>query len=131
MTSYHSHGVKLSDNQKAKLAKALKNNSAITIRLAKNELSGHDMLMLTKTQINSIKKAMRNGTGVDIKISKSQIRKAVMEGGSLWSSLEQNSYLMLQKQSQKRSQHLLPVRYLVGLISELSRFLERDNEVVF
>ena len=30
---------------------------------------------------------MNNGTGVDTKISKSQIRKAVMEGGSLWSSL--------------------------------------------
>ena len=30
---------------------------------------------------------MRNGTGTDVKISKSQIRKAVQEGGSLWSSL--------------------------------------------
>ena len=30
---------------------------------------------------------MRNGTGTDVKISKRQIRKAVQEGGSLWSSL--------------------------------------------
>ena len=34
--------------QKEKLAKALKNNSAITIRLDKNELNGRDELMLTK-----------------------------------------------------------------------------------
>ena len=73
MTSY-SYEVKLSSGQKEKLARALKNNSAITIRLAKNQLSGPDVLM--------IKKAMHN-----IKISESQIRKAVMEGGSLWSSL--------------------------------------------
>ena len=30
---------------------------------------------------------MRNGTGADVKISKTQIRKAVQEEGSLWSSL--------------------------------------------
>ena len=52
MTSYFTHGVTLSLGQKNKLAKALRNNSAITIRLAKNELNGPDQLMLTKTQIN-------------------------------------------------------------------------------
>ena len=87
MTTYYSHGVSLSEGQRSKLTKAYKNNSAITIRLAKNELNGSDELMLTKTQINKIKRAMKNGTGVDIKISKTQIRKAVKNGGSLWSSL--------------------------------------------
>ena len=87
MTTYHSYGVKLSNNQKAKLAKAVRNNSAITLRLSKNELTGPDQLMLTKTQLKRIQKAILNSTGVDIKISKSQIRKAVQEGGSLWSSL--------------------------------------------
>ena len=43
--------------------------------------------MLTKTQINKIRKAAECGTGVDINISKTQIRKSVIEGGSLWSSL--------------------------------------------
>ena len=42
--------------------------------------------MLTKTQINKIKKAMKNGTGVDIMISMSQRRKAVKEGGNLFTS---------------------------------------------
>ena len=87
MTSYHSHGVKLSQGKKQKLAKALRNNSAITIRLSHDELNGPDQLMLTKTQINRSRKSMANGTGSDIKISKTQIRKAVKMGGSLWSSL--------------------------------------------
>ena len=83
MTSYYSHGVSLSDGQRQKLARAYQNNSAITIRLNKNELTGNDELMLNRTQLNRIKKAMNNGTGVDIKISKTQIRKAVKHGGSL------------------------------------------------
>ena len=87
MTTYYPHGVKLSENQKAKLAKAVKNNSAITIRLSKNVLTGSDQLMVTKTQLKRIQKAMKKGTGADVKISKTQIRKAVQEGGSLWSSL--------------------------------------------
>ena len=87
MTSYYSHGVSLSDGQRQKLARAYQNNSAITILLNKNELTGNDELMLNRTQLNRIKKAMNNGTGVDIKINKTQIRKAVKHGGSLWSSL--------------------------------------------
>ena len=43
--------------------------------------------MLTKTQVNKIQKAVANKTGVDIKISKTQIRKSVKHGGSLFSSL--------------------------------------------
>ena len=53
-----------------KLSRAYNNNSAITIRLARNELSGPHELMLTKTQINKLRKAMSQGTGSDIKISK-------------------------------------------------------------
>ena len=87
MTTYHSYGVSLSQGQRDKLAKAYRTNSAITIRLTVDELSGNDQLMLTKRQINKLMKAGRQGKGSDIKISKSQIRKAVVHGGSLWSSL--------------------------------------------
>ena len=62
MTTYHLHGVKLSIGQKDKLARALRNNSAITIRSSNSELTGPDQLMLTKTQINRLKKAMQNKT---------------------------------------------------------------------
>jgi len=85
--SYVKYGVKLSAGQREKLAKALLNKSAITIRLTKSDLTGSDQLMLTRTQLKRIQKAMKNKTGVDLKISKTQIRHLVQEGGSLWSSL--------------------------------------------
>ena len=87
MTTYHTYGVTLSEGQRKKLAKAYQTNSAITIRLSANELTGNDQLILTKRQIAKLVKSKRQGKGSDIKISKSQIRKVVVKGGSLWSSL--------------------------------------------
>ena len=87
MTKYYPYGVSLSKGQLEKLSRAYNNNSVITIRLTRNELSGPHELMLTKTQINKLKKAMSQGTGSDIKISKTQIRRAVRQGGSFWGSL--------------------------------------------
>ena len=87
MTSYYEYHVNLSKGQKEKLAKAVTNSSPITLRLAKNELAGNDELMLTKSQINKLQKAKQKSTGVEIKISKTQIRKSVKQGGSLWTSL--------------------------------------------
>ena len=87
MTKYYPYGVSLSKGQLEKLSRAYNNNSAISIRLARKKLSGPHELMLTKTQINKLTKAMSQGTGSDIKISKTQIRKAVKQGGSLWGSL--------------------------------------------
>ena len=43
-------------DQKDKLARALSNKSAITIRLTKSDLTGSDDMMLTKTQLKRIKK---------------------------------------------------------------------------
>ena len=53
--SYIQYGVKLSSGQKYRLAKALSNKSAITIRLTKSDLTGSDQLMLTKTQLKNSK----------------------------------------------------------------------------
>ena len=87
MTKYYPYGVSLSEGQLEKLSRAYNNNSAITIRLDRKELSGPHELMLTKTQINKLRKAMSQGTGSDIKISKTQMIKAVKQGGRLWESL--------------------------------------------
>ena len=57
MATNYPHGVELSQGQRQKLARAFKINSAITIRLAKDEFNGSDELMLTKTQINRLKTA--------------------------------------------------------------------------
>ena len=85
--TYVKYGVKLSADQKKKLAKAVNDKSAITLRLNNNDLKGDDMLMLTQTQIKRIKKSILNKTGTDLKISKTQIRKVIQKGGSLFSSL--------------------------------------------
>ena len=69
MKNYYSYGVSLSKGQLVKLSRAYNNNSAATIRLANNELSGSYELMLTKTQINKLKTVMSQGVGSDIKIS--------------------------------------------------------------
>ena len=64
--------------------RAYKNNSAITIQLTKNEVSGPRELSLTKTQLMKIHKAMKSGvqcSRADIIISKTQIRKSVKYGG--------------------------------------------------
>ena len=87
MVNYFEYGVNLSEGQKTNLAKAIRNGSELTLRLKKNQLSGHDELILTQTQINKIKKAVANQSGVDLKIPKSRIRQSVREGGSLFSSL--------------------------------------------
>ncbi|PFX29617.1 Pulmonary surfactant-associated protein D [Stylophora pistillata] len=87
MTTYHPYGVALSEGQRKKLAKAYTSQSAITLRLSHNELSGPDEMMLTKTQINRIQKAASTGKGVDLKISKTQIRKVAQQGGNLFTSL--------------------------------------------
>ena len=79
--------VHLSQGQKAKLAKAIKDGSALKLRLSKNALSGPDELMLSPRQIAKLQKAKKNNTGAEISFSKSSIRKSVKHGGSLWTSL--------------------------------------------
>ena len=79
--------VHLSQGQKAKLAKAIKDGSALKLRLGKNALSGNDELLLSSRQIAKLQKAKRNNSGVEISFSKSSIRKSVKHGGSLWTSL--------------------------------------------
>ena len=79
--------VNLSQGQKAKLAKAIRDGSALKLRLSKNALSGNDELLLSPRQIAKLEKAKRNNSGVEISFSKSSIRKSIKHGGSLWTSL--------------------------------------------
>ena len=59
MTNYLEYGVKLTDGQKTNLARAIKTNRELTLRLKNDQLKGGDELMLTKTQVNKIKKAIK------------------------------------------------------------------------
>ena len=87
MTTYIEYGVKLSNGQKSKLLKAIKNKTPLTLRLKHSNLKGPDELMLTERQIAKIKKSLANGKGSDIKISQTQISHSVKHGGNLLSSL--------------------------------------------
>ena len=87
MTTYFPYKVNLSEGQKKKLGKAFKANCAITLRLSGNQTSGNDELMLTANQKKRITKAAALGKGVEIKISKTQIRKVMKQGGSLFSAI--------------------------------------------
>ena len=87
MTTYHPYKVNLSKGQKSKLGRAFKANSALTLRLSAKQTSGNDELMLTANQIKRIVKAASQGKGVEIKISKTQIRKVMKQGGSLFSAI--------------------------------------------
>ena len=87
MTTYHPYKIDLSRGQKKKLAKAIKSNCAITLRLDVDQTTGIDELMLTTNQIKRIKKAVDLDTGVELRISKTQIRKVTRQGGSLFSAV--------------------------------------------
>ena len=87
MTTYFPYKVNLSEGQNKKLGKAFKANSALTLRLSGTQTSGNDELMLTANQKKRIAKAAALGKGVEIKISKSQIRKVMKQGGSLFSAI--------------------------------------------
>ena len=87
MTNYVSYSINLTDCQKRSLRQAYTTNTALVIRLTNAQLHGSDALMLTRTQINKINAAIRTQKGVNINISKTQIRKVIQKGGSLFSAL--------------------------------------------
>ena len=84
MTTYHPYKVNLS---KKKLVKAVRSNCAITLRLNETQTTGNIELMLTTNQIKRITKAADLDTGVELRISKTQIRKVMKQGGSLFSAV--------------------------------------------
>ena len=88
MTTYFEYGVDLTDNQKSKLASAIKKKKFTSNSWIKtSHLRGSDELMLTKRQFAKIQKSIANGTGTDMKMSSAQIGKSVKHGGNLFPSL--------------------------------------------
>lgn len=76
--------VTVSDNQKDKLKKALNSGCAISIKLAYEDLSGDDVLAVTRSQANKMVKAFENNKGMILKLSKAQLAyNKKIEGGFL------------------------------------------------
>ena len=78
--SYIQYGFTLTDGQKESLARAYKNGEGYTLRLNLPQLSGTDVLGITKTQYNKIMKAKSGGNNIELKLSATQLSK---NGGAI------------------------------------------------
>ena len=85
MTSYVNVKVKISEWQKEKLQHALKANCpTISIRLDYEDLSGNDILAVTKSQAKNLTKAYEDGKGITIRMTSKQLKHNMKtEGGFL------------------------------------------------
>lgn len=82
MSKYISHSVGLTENQKTKLRRAVKQGSTCSFKLSHAHLSGSHPLPLTQTQINHLHKARADGVGYVLNLSVAQV-KHIHEGGFL------------------------------------------------
>ena len=80
MTDYLVVKTNLSDFQKQKIKKAIKQNNSVNVRISK--LSGNDEILLTNTQVNHLKKAIDMGKGANVMLSKTQLNE-MKSGGFL------------------------------------------------
>ena len=86
MVEYTKVNVKLSDIQIKKLKDAVKDNTAITLRISLKMFNGNDLpheLLLTTRQKTKIRNSFNNNTLTDLKLSKTQINKIIQPGGFL------------------------------------------------
>lgn len=95
MSNYQMYGLSLSDAQVQKITRASNKNSAVTIRLSRNNLNGDHELPLTKTQINKISTTK---TGFDLTLSRAQIKH-------------------LKKEHKKKTGGLIPLLSLIPIIA--------------
>lgn len=84
MTQYFNVKVNISEGQLEKIKKAAKEDTAVSIKLSHEDLSGEHIIALTQAQINRMKKAYEDGRGVTLKLSKAQLAYNMrVEGGFL------------------------------------------------
>ena len=88
MTRYNSLNVKLSYSQLNKFKSAIKNETALVLRLSSNMIGDNEnnfphKLLLTNTQVSNLRKAFANNSSANIKLSKTQLLKMIQSGGFL------------------------------------------------
>ena len=88
MTQYNSLNEKLLNSQLNKLKSAIKNESEVVLRLSSNMI-GNDKtnfpheLLLTDSQVSSLRKSFANNSSAGIELSKIQLSKMIQSGGFL------------------------------------------------
>ena len=89
MTQYNSLNVKLSNSQLNKFKSAIKNETAVVLKLSSNMIGDDDetnvphKILLTNRQLANLRKAFANHLSTDIKLSKTQLYKMMQSGGFL------------------------------------------------
>ena len=88
MTRYNSLNVKLSNSQLNKFKSAIKNETALVLRLSSNMIGDNENnfpheLLLTNTQVSNLRQAFANNSSANIKLSKTQLLKMIQSGGFL------------------------------------------------
>ena len=88
MTQHNSLNVKLSNLQLNKLKSAMKNETAVVLKLSLNMIGDNEInfprkLLLTNRQVANLRKAFANHLLTDIKLSKTQLSKMIQSGGFL------------------------------------------------
>jgi len=81
-TQYVTHSVKLTDNQKVKLQRAVKKGRPVSMKLNAASLTGSDPLPLTSAQVTRLGKAKAEGVGMVINLSGAQVSH-IVKGGFL------------------------------------------------
>ena len=85
MTQYNSLNVKLSNSQLNEFKSAIKNGTALVLRLSSNMIGDNKnnfplKLLLTNTQVSNLCKAFANNSSANIKLSKTQLSKIIQSG---------------------------------------------------
>ena len=82
MTQYNSINVKLSNLQLNKFKSAIKNETAVVLRLSSNMIGDNEnkfphKLLLTNAQVSNLRQAFTNNSSANIKLSKTQLSKTI------------------------------------------------------
>ena len=80
MVEYTKVNVKLTNLQRSKLKKAVKNNDSTTLRIGIKNLNKEDLpheLLLTTRQNTKLRNAINNNLAIDIKLRRAQIKKLI------------------------------------------------------
>ena len=85
MTQYNILNVKLSNSQLNILKSAIKNETALVLRLSSNMIGDNEnnflhKLLQTDTQVLNLRKAFANSLSANIKLSKNQLSKMIQSG---------------------------------------------------
>ena len=129
MIEYNKMNAKLSNLQVSKLKAAVKNNEGTTLRISSKNFNSQDLpheLYLTTRQTTKLRNAVENNMSTDITLSKAQIKKIIMSGGALGSTLGKLAGPLL-KIATPLATKVLPVLGLSASMSDIDSAIQKKS----